>query len=235
MKILSRNAVKWIACVTMLCDHFAMSFLDPESVIYFIMRMVIGRIAYPVFCALFIEGFHRTSHLWKHVRDLFLFGLLSELFFDRALYGTWMAAQAQNVMFSWCLAFLLLICYAKMEKYAKDGTISRGMKYGMYAVLCFVFMLAADFLHMDYLYAGILAVTAGYFLYAKFGITGAVCGVAAVIAVTCRTPGSVLAIPVVMLYDPDKTCSRTAVAKYGVYAFYPVHLALMSLAHIFLS
>ena len=78
---LSRNQLKWLALFCMVLDHAACAFLPETSTLYLVFRFVFGRMAYPMFCVLFVEGFLYTRHPGRHIRDLLLFGILSEPFF----------------------------------------------------------------------------------------------------------------------------------------------------------
>ena len=53
----------------MICDHIGAIFVDPSTNLYFILRFVLGRSSYPLFCVLFIEGFFYTKRPWRHVLD----------------------------------------------------------------------------------------------------------------------------------------------------------------------
>ena len=102
---LSGSTLKIIAIIAMAIDHFAASIIlygilmqqnpsflgHPVSMtipwwnIYQVMRFI-GRIGFPVFCFLLIEGFLHTSSKKKYATRLFLFALVSEFPFDYALF-----------------------------------------------------------------------------------------------------------------------------------------------------
>ena len=104
---LSGSTLKIIAIIAMAIDHFAASIIlygilmqqnpsflgHPVSMtipwwnIYQVMRFI-GRIGFPVFCFLLIEGFLHTSSKKKYATRLFLFALVSEFTFDYALFNT---------------------------------------------------------------------------------------------------------------------------------------------------
>ena len=122
---LSGSTLKIIAIIAMAIDHFAASIIlygilmqqnpsflgHPVSMtipwwnIYQVMRFI-GRIGFPVFCFLLIEGFLHTSSKKKYATRLFLFALVSEFPFDYALFNTPFAPGYQNVFFTLFLGLL---------------------------------------------------------------------------------------------------------------------------------
>jgi len=100
----SGTALKTIACITMLIDHIGASCIEaglllPEletgevsggawdQLSLFQLDRVLrftGRLAFPLFCFLLVEGFVHTHDVKKYVRRLFLFALISEVPFDLA-------------------------------------------------------------------------------------------------------------------------------------------------------
>ena len=100
---ISADALKWIALLTMLCDHVG-AVLLPQ---YPILRLI-GRTAFPLFVWLLVEGFSHTSSRKKYLGRMAAFAILSELPFDLALYGRpdW---QSQNVFVTLSIGLLMLI------------------------------------------------------------------------------------------------------------------------------
>lgn len=118
------STLKIIAMVCMLIDHTAAvlfdrilisrglldavnasdggaSFLSTgnTAVIYYadmIMR-AIGRISFPIFCFLLIEGFMHTHDVKKYALNLGIFALVSEIPFDLAFAGKPFYLDYQNV------------------------------------------------------------------------------------------------------------------------------------------
>ena len=126
---LSGSALKGIALVSMLIDHFAAVFYM-GSVVYagklfmpysmYIALRLVGRLAFPLFTFLLAEGFRHTRSVEKYLLRLFLFGLLSEIPFDLAFRRTWMSWDYQNVFFTLCVCRM-----PSASRKAKMGKASR--------------------------------------------------------------------------------------------------------------
>ena len=59
-KGISGSALKIIAIISMLIDHIGAVFLGSYYTPYYICRLI-GRIAFPIFCFLLVEGFFQKS------------------------------------------------------------------------------------------------------------------------------------------------------------------------------
>ena len=104
----SGTALKTIACITMLVDHIGASCIEagiltpgldagtlsqdalsayPLYRLDMVLRFT-GRLAFPLFCFLLVEGFVHTHNVKGYLGRLVLFGLLSEVPFDLAFFRT---------------------------------------------------------------------------------------------------------------------------------------------------
>ena len=81
-----------------------------------------GRLAFPIFCFLLVEGFVHTRDVKKYVRRLFLFALISEVPFDLAFFRTPFALDHQNVYWTLALGVLAMAGLKHFEK--PDGSAS---------------------------------------------------------------------------------------------------------------
>ena len=109
---ISSAVLKNIAVVTMLIDHIGAvimtrllirnglyeamvnqetytAWMGQNSGMYGIcMAMrIIGRLAFPIYCFLLVEGFQKTHNVKKYLGRMFLFALISEVPFDLAFSG----------------------------------------------------------------------------------------------------------------------------------------------------
>lgn len=222
----SGSTLKIIAIVTMLLDHIGASTLEtymdsyPEGFkewrqCYLILRMI-GRVAFPIFIFLLIEGFHHTSNRWKYAKNLLIFGFLSEIPFDLAFFGTVFYWGYQNVMFTLLLGFIAIWVDDKVK-----GENLWYIKSGLCFLICGVI---AKFGHTDYGFFGVLAI---YTLYqvrkykGAFNITGILLFAWEITA------------PIAFLFTSLYNGKRGLSLKYFFYLFYPVHLLLLGLVRLY--
>ena len=136
-KGISGSTLKMIAIVTMLIDHIGaavlarllmvnglgeldqtntdaiMQWLSANGALYgtyTVMRMI-GRVAFPIFCFLLVEGFLHTHDVKKYAMRLGLFALLSEIPFDLAFSSKILEFNYQNVFFTLFIGLLTMIAY----------------------------------------------------------------------------------------------------------------------------
>ncbi len=163
---LSAAALKWIALITMTLDHFAASGLF-ELLAYgrgmewewisrnYMTLRYIGRLAFPIYCFLLVEGFHHTHSRKRYALRLGLFALISELPFNLAVSGVWWDAAFQNVFFTLLLGLLALMFAAPLYEKREQRKAF---------VLVLAFALAAELLRTDYGFFGVALIAALYFL-----------------------------------------------------------------------
>lgn len=118
-KGLTGATLKLIACITMFIDHSAAIILEryldtlaPDSSEYWsvygidLLLRLIGRIAFPIFVFMLIEGFTHTRCKWKYALRLFIFALVSEIPFNLGFKNQMFTFAYQNVMFTLLIGFL---------------------------------------------------------------------------------------------------------------------------------
>ena len=148
------STLKIIAIITMFIDHIGavvlegklsdlgmaqamqtqeglQEFMAQYGVLYLmdmIMRLI-GRMGFPIFCFLLIEGFIHTRSRLKYGRNLLLFALISEVPFDLAItrgmgdvpkIGGVLYPYYQNVFFTLFLGLLCMCGYEFVSRHAEE-------------------------------------------------------------------------------------------------------------------
>lgn len=212
---ISAAVLKWIAVVTMVIDHFAVAGSDYD--VYFVLRKV-GRIAFPIYCFLLVEGFYHTKNVAKYLRNCFLFALLSEIPFDMAIFGQVFYPQGQNVYFTLCIGLGALII---LDQYRARYEA----KYVLLKLL--VIVLAAyvgEVLDVDYHWRGVLFIIMFYYVR---NMQEWIRNLAVIFAFAYEVTAPLAVIPI-HFYNGQ----RGRQLKYLFYAIYPVHLLIFGLIRI---
>ena len=259
----SAAVLKWTAVISMLIDHMtAVGFLTwywpmrrlrrltpvitPVSRwSYYILRGV-GRLAFPIYCFLLVEGYFHTRNVKKYLVRLGLFALISEIPFDRAFDQVWFKWDSQNVFFT---LFLGLLAVWLVDLLCKNLSERPGWQRPVRVLLAlaaaFACMAAADWMHTDYGWSGVTLILVMYLL-RRWELPRLICSALALLPVGQSIPdfchtlfsGSftvgfsggieMVGLPVFALlhfYNGE----RGRQAKYFFYVFYPAHLALLAL------
>lgn len=102
--------LKIIACITMLLDHIKYGLPETSG----ILTLYFGRIAFPIFAFLAVEGYVHTSNFNKYLKRLLIFGIISQIPF--MLFKTLMTNQISlNIMFTLLLGVSAIFFYEKIK------------------------------------------------------------------------------------------------------------------------
>lgn len=161
-------ALKLLAMALMLCDHLWATVLPG-----WMWLTALGRIAFPIFAFQVAEGFRRTHNRKQYLKRMFLFALLSEIPFNYLYYSSPVFPFHQNVMFTFCIAMLLML---GMEKIRSKGT-------GLYILAAVLSLPVGYFLGtigmVDYYGSGVVTVLIFYLCrQIPYGWIGEVAGLA---------------------------------------------------------
>lgn len=221
MPRLSGSALKSIALLSMTVDHLACYLMEENILAYEAMRCF-GRIAFPVFALLVAEGFSHTRNRWRYLLSLLLFAVISEIpwYLLNGANGT------HNVMFTLSMGVAALAMFESMQEHR------------LLAMDTFLLWASAAYLTgMDYGWRGILMITFFYmFRRSSFGINK--CYHPTMLQILFTFPlmshygitGALIACLVILLYDGSCGFVHGKVMKYAFYAYYPLHLGIISLA-----
>ncbi|MEG1140441.1 MAG: TraX family protein [Lachnospiraceae bacterium] len=237
-KILSGSSIKIIAIISMVIDHFGFlvlkngimlnapysAFSDAQfknlSTLVEACH-IIGRIAFPLFCFLLVEGFLHTHNMKKYVFQLAIFAIISEPIYDIANSGKLFSVTQQNVLFTLLLGVVTLILIKKCKENIPSTIV-------ITAISC----LLSYILKLDGWYYGILLMVVIYIFHDKNMIKYIL---AALIMFLCGLDFSIKAV-----LDPYLIAGVVSLAiasfyngergiklKYFFYAFYPLHLLFL--------
>ena len=221
----SGSVLKIIAIVSMVIDHCAYFLMDNNSTLYEAMRCV-GRIAFPVFAFLIAEGFAYTHNRKRYFTRLLVFAVISEV----SWYMLNGADGTHNVMFTLALGVVALAVLEKL----KENSVLCGI-----AILSIAYL--ATWSGVDYEWRGILMILVFNLLRNQNDNLPFPYG--RMMQLLCAFPlmmhygsiGALLACMTIFLYDGARGFIKGNVAKYGFYAFYPVHLLLIWCVITFLA
>lgn len=206
--------LKWIAIITMAVDHTG-SILFPEQLVF----RYIGRIAFPIFCFLLVEGFFYTSNVKKYLIRLAIFACVSEVPFDLALFGAPVSMEAQNVFVTLFLGVLMLYFIKESDTLSLKLLVAAAI------------MILAEVLHSDYGMKGILLIGGFHILRERkiwnlcYGVLWNFFGGG---YWKIQGFGSLAMIPIAF-YNEKKGPGM----KYLFYVFYPAHLLILYLIRIY--
>ena len=193
----------------------------------------IGRMAFPIYCFLLVEGFLHTRNVAKYAGRLALFALISEIPFDLAIEGKWWSYSYNNVFFTLALGLLAIWALSYVEKFyefwkEKEWEIILGRIMVLSAALIIIVgfgAFAEMVIRSDYGLGGIIAIVVLYLLRGQKMIAFT----ASVLFLTVIT-GEIEILAMAMIYPIMKyDGSRGKNMKFVFYAFYPAHLLVLAL------
>lgn len=232
---LSSFALKIIAVVTMLIDHIAMAFLAQGSSLYMVMRSI-GRLSFPIYCFLLVEGFYHTRDKKKHLYRLLLFAVVSEVPYDM-IHGHFINLLGQSVMVGLLIGYIMIwilynismfrIRYPKiLLKVFSFGTLN----WITQLIAVFGAMGLAYMLKVTYSYTGILLIFF-FYTFREYHIGKAIGNMVfnmEFYSLGIQWLGSLSVIPIAF-YNGKRGKYKW---KWFFYLFYPVHLFVLAVIKI---
>ena len=100
---MSSFSLRLMALLAMMIDHTGLA-LFPDIQFF----RCIGRISFPIYCFLIVQGCMHTRDIAAYFRRLALLAILSEIPYDLLTFGRVFSPQGQNVLFSLLLGLLAL-------------------------------------------------------------------------------------------------------------------------------
>lgn len=215
----NNEELKLAAAASMVIDHIGAVLIENTPLyqneswmIAAVICRLIGRIAFPLFCFLLVEGFLHTSNIKKYIARMGLFALISEVPFDLAIFGK-LTLYGQNVFFTLFIGLVMLLAIRASEEKLANMSVKVILQGAIVVLSCAL----SFFLLTDYSYMGILLIAVFYFLRnepRKKCIAG---GILFLYELT-----SILAFFMIYRYTGEK--GRSAIPRRAFYWFYPLHL-----------
>lgn len=211
--------LKVIALITMIIDHYGAIFQN-DILTY----RIIGRLAFPIYCFLLVEGYFHTSDVKKYAKRLLMFALISEIPFDLAFYNK-IGFTHQNIFFT---LFLGLAAIYFLEN--KEGKYNFSKTAVIISACLFAVILLVDYNAIGIIYILMLYLTRSYDKLKKFKIVGLAMVVVNLSSHWLQQFSLLALIP--MYFYNGKLGPKNKIMQISFYAAYPLHLMLYYLIKI---
>ena len=212
------------AMLLMLCDHLQLTLLPDLPIL-----RCVGRLAFPLFAFMAVEGYLHTRSLKKYFLRLLMLAVISEIPFDLLVSGSVFDPMHQNVIWTIILG---LCCIRAFEN------ISTDLKKMLSAVVIIASLAAAIIARVDYSSAGVLTLLAFYAfrgntLWCRLMqlLSLAFINLVLLGGIEFAFPYqalAVLSLPIIWLYDGSQG-PHNGFIKAANYLFYPAHMLILAL------
>lgn len=209
-KYLDNFILKMIAIITMTIDHIGYIFLPGTP--YYTLSRSIGRIAFPIFCFLIVEGFHHTKSPISYLLRLSIFAIISEIPFDLAFRQALFDWQYQNVFFTLAIGLACLFCLEEMKSQR------------LYAIGFALLITASLLIHCDYGPGGVLLICLFYLTRSmkdRFWIQLVLCGLIFLLFFGKGELPGLIALVFIFFYNGKRGYNKM---QWLFYFYYPLHL-----------
>jgi len=226
-----------MAMAFMLCDHLWGTIVPGNDWL-----TCIGRLAFPIFAFMLVEGYFHTGNLKKYAGRLLLFAVVSEIPFNLAMGSRIFYPVHQNVLWSFLISIGLIHLN---EKAAKRQKIWLRILTGVSTIL--LGYIVGIVTMVDFYHAGILTVLVFYFFRQKKWWCY-ICQLICLWYINTEMLGglgyefeifgrnfffvrqglALLALLPIWLYR-GRQGVRSKALQYTYYAFYPVHLLILGI------
>lgn len=212
----------------MFIDHFNKAIITPylnyQQPLVAISTIfdIIGRIAFPIFAFMIVEGFYKTKSRGKYLRNLLIFAIISEIPYDMFQSKVFINNRSQNIMWALALGLLTLIIVDKLKEKIKNKytwLILSILIVGINAII-------ATLLSFDYDYYSIIIIFILYLFYDK-RLVGSLISYLVII----KEVYAILGFAVINFYNGEKGRQN----KLFNYLFYPIHLLILGLCRFWLG
>lgn len=217
--------LRLLALLSMLADHTGLALFPRVSVF-----RCVGRLAFPLYCFLLVQGYIHTRDVRAYARRLLLLAILSEIPFDLLIFGRVSCTVEQNVLFS------LLLGLAAV--WVVDRFISEPAKAALATLLVFMLSMLA---RVSYGWLGV-ALCLWFYKLRRSRVRQALCilPIEGVYCLSLALSGveqswvlvslcAMLSAVPVLLYN-GKPGLRNRLISFLFYAAYPLHIVALLIA-----
>lgn len=228
-----------MAMLFMLCDHLWGTVINGNDWL-----TCIGRLAFPIYAFMIVEGYFNTKNLKKYVLRLLVFAIISEIPFNIAMGSRLFYPIHQNVLWS----FLIAIGLIHWNEKVKEKKVWKRILVGAATII--IAYIGGIITFVDFYNAGLLMALTFYFFRGKkwwhyicqllfmwyinmeiLGGYGYEVEIFGTIQFITRQGFALFALIPIWLYK-GKQGYHSEVWKYIRYGFYPLHLLVLGLIKI---
>lgn len=218
--------LKYIAFLSMFIDHFNKAIITPmlnyQQPLVTISTIfdIIGRIAFPIFAFMIVEGFFKTKSRTKYLRNLIIFAIISEIPFDMFQSKVFINNRSQNIMWALALGLLTLMIVDKLKEKIKNHYVWLGISI----IIVLINATIATLLSFDYDYYSTIIIFILYLFYDNRLV-------ASILSyfIIIKEVYSILGFAVINFYNGEKGKQN----KIFNYLFYPVHLLIFGICRFY--
>lgn len=189
----------------------------------------VGRVAFPLYCFLLVQGYAHTRDVRAYGRRLLLIALVSEIPFDLLIFGRIASIMEQNVVFSLLFGLIAIQCMDVLrDKPAYAGLSAAALCMG--AMLC----------RVSYGWLGVALCLCIYCLYEhRLRMAVGIAGILLIYSLSLLISGVTMSWVLVsfcallsfipILFYNGKRGLRVPLLTFAFYAAYPLHIACLLL------
>ena len=208
--------LKIIAAASMLLDHIGYMFVPGWSP-----YRVIGRLAFPIFAFLIVEGALHTRDFKKYVSRIAVFALISEIPYDLAIFAIPVYWGQCNILVTFLIG---LLCIKVMQKLLVHFNFSP-VGYAMGTAVFLGGAAAARLLHTDYEIYGVMLIYV-FYVFRDRKVTKTLLAILVFATMPFLYFPAAASLVLICFYNDERGYNPTWL-RWGFYLFYPVHLIIL--------
>jgi len=223
--------LKIVAAITMLIDHIAVIFINRIPLVVYEQMRIVGRVSFPIFAFLLVEGFFHTRNRINYLARILGFGI--GMIFCLSIMSNFgiQVPVVVNIFITLGIGFMAIWFIEQFWGASKVITI----------FFTLAIMLFADALHADYGAYGVAMIVLFYVLHEQKTLMAIGFTLLTMLSVffdysryeyvSFTQLYAIVAVPFLLLYNGEPGQYRF---KYFFYFFYPLHFVVLELIRYFI-